>query len=63
MARHNVSAGAALMPLRPDTPLHGLGPGALAKLNPEQRGRALKRTKKGVPNHAALVTPISILGK
>lgn len=51
------------MPLRPDTPLHRLAPGALAHLNPEQRARSLKRTKKGVPNHAALVTPISVLGK
>lgn len=55
MAKHNA--------MTPDTPLHRLAPGALAKLTPEQRGRALKRTKKGIRNHAALVTPQSILGK
>jgi hypothetical protein len=60
MAKRNVSAG---MPLHPDTPLQDLAPGALAKLNPHQRGRSMKRTKKGVPNHAALVAPTSILGK
>lgn len=63
MVKHNVSVGANGMPMQPDTPLQDLAPGALAKLNPQQRGRAMKRTKKGVPNHAALVTPISILGK
>lgn len=63
MAQHNVSAGAGLLPIAPDTPLRALAPGALQKLTPEQRARALKRTKKGVPNHAALVTPASILGR
>lgn len=63
MALQNLSAGAGMMPLRPDTPLRDLAPGALQKLTPEQRARSLKRTKKGVPNHAALVTPPSILGK
>jgi hypothetical protein len=63
MARQNVSAGMSMMPPQPDTPLQDLAPGALAKLTPEQRGRSMKRTKKGVPNHAALITPRSILGK
>jgi hypothetical protein len=63
MARQNVSAGAGMMPLEPDTPLRDLGPGNQSKLTPEQRARSMKRTKKGVPNHAALVTPQSILGK
>lgn len=63
MAKHNVSAGAGMLPVQPDTPLQDLAPGALAKLSPHQRGRSLKRTKKGVPNHAALVTPTSILGR
>lgn len=63
MAKQNVSTGAGRMPPRPNTPLQDLAPGALAKLSPEQRARSMKRTKKGVPNHAALVTPTSILGK
>jgi hypothetical protein len=63
MAQQNISAGAGLMPLSPDTPLRDLAPGALQKFTPEQRARALKRTKKGVPNHPALVTPQSILGR
>jgi hypothetical protein len=63
MAKQNMSVGAARLPMQPDTPLQDLAPGALSKLNPMQRGRAMKRTKKGVPNHAALVTPTSILGK
>lgn len=62
MARQNVSAGVSMMPPQPNTPLQDLAPGALAKLTPQQRGRSMKRTKKGVPNHAALVTPTSILG-
>lgn len=62
MARQNISAGAGLLPMAPDTPLTGLAPGALAKLTPKERAQALKRTKKGVPNNAALVTPASILG-
>ena len=49
--------------MRPDSPLHALAPGSLAKLTPAQRAKQLKATKKGVPNHAALVTPASILGK
>jgi len=64
MAKHNVSAGVTgLSPMRPDSPLHALAPGALAKLNPAQRGRAMKRTTKRLPNHAALITPASILGR
>lgn len=64
MAKHNVSAGAAgHRPLTPSTPLHGLAPGALSTLTPLERARKLKRTSKKIHNHAALVTPQSILGK
>jgi len=63
MARQNASAGAGMMPIAPDTPLRDLAPGTLQKLTPEQRARSMKRTKKGVPMHAALVTPPSILGR
>lgn len=34
------------VPLEPATPLNAYAPGALQKLTPEQRGRALKRTKR-----------------
>lgn len=64
MAKQNLSAGVTgLPPMRPDSPLHALSPGSLAKLTPVQRGRTMKRTTKRTPNHAALVTPASILGK
>lgn len=63
MAQQNLSAGAYLAPLRPDTTLNELSPGALQKMTPEERARALKRTKKGVPAQAALVTPTSILDR
>lgn len=63
MAKQNVSAGAGMMPIAPDTPLRDLAPGSLAKLTPDQRARSMKRTKKGAPINAALVTPTSILGR
>lgn len=64
MARQDVSIGAGgISPMRPDTALSGLAPGALSKLTPAQRAKKLKATKKGVPNQAALITPASILGK
>lgn len=34
------------MPQEPATPLHAYSPGQLAKLTPEERGRALKRSKR-----------------
>jgi hypothetical protein len=48
------------MPLEPTTPLHAYSPGELAKLTPEQRGRALKHRKNVRPG-AALMTPHTIL--
>ena len=64
MPKQNISAGVTgLPPMRPDSPLHQLAPGALAKLTPLERGRAMKRTTKRTPNIAALVTPASIFGK
>lgn len=63
MALQNLSAGPELVPLRPDTTLKDLSPGSMQKMTPEQRARAMKRAKKGVPiDQAALVTPASILG-
>lgn len=64
MAKHNASAGATgLIPMRPDSPLHDLAPGSLARLTPMERARKLKHTSKKMHEHAALVTPTSILGK
>lgn len=48
------------MPMGTNTPLHPYAPGALAKLTPEARGRALK-SKKGVTPRPALMTPKTIL--
>lgn len=62
MALQNLSAGSALLPLRPDSTLKDLSPGSMQKLTPEQRAKAMKRAKKGVPDQAALVTPPTILG-
>jgi hypothetical protein len=64
MAKQNMSAGAGgLSPMRPDSPLKDLAPGALAKLTPAERARKLKRTgKKQMPDHPALMTPPSVLG-
>ena len=45
------------MPMDPQTPLHAYAPGALSKLTPAQRGRALKRSKRPQLN-PALVTHI-----
>jgi hypothetical protein len=42
------------------TPLHAYAPGAMAKLTPHQRGRALKRSKRAAPN-AALSMPRTVL--
>jgi hypothetical protein len=64
MAKQNLSMGVTgLDPMRPDTPLHELAPGALSKLSPLERGKKLKRTTKRLPDMASLVTPASILGK
>jgi hypothetical protein len=64
MAKQNLSAGVTgVDPMRPDSPLHALAPGELAKKTPAQRGRAMKRTTKRPPDMAALMTPSSILGK
>lgn len=47
------------VPLDPTTPLHAYAPGALQKLTPEQRGRALKRSKRPAYNPAltSIFTP------
>lgn len=64
MAKQNLSAGVTgLNPMRPDSPLHDLAPGALSKLSPLERGKKLKRTTKRLPNQPALITPATILGK
>jgi hypothetical protein len=63
MAMQNVmtDAGRASMVERPDTPLRAYAPGALARLSPEQRGRALKRKKRVLPN-PSLLTPSTLPG-
>lgn len=64
MAKHNLSAGVTWhAPMTPDTPLHALAPGPLSRLTPLERARKLKRTSKKMPDHAALVTPQSILSR
>lgn len=47
------------MPLGPSTPLHAYSPGELAKLTPEQRGRALKRSKRPQLNPGLVHTILS----
>ena len=47
------------MAVDPQTPLHAYAPGALAKLTPTQRGRALKRSKRPQLNPALTRTIFS----
>jgi hypothetical protein len=64
MARQNLAAGVTgLPPMRPDSPLHELAPGSLAKLTPAARAKKLKRTTKKLPDLPALMTPQTILEK
>lgn len=64
MAQQNLSAGVTgLEPMRPDSPLQQLAPGALSRLTPAQRAKKLKRTTKRLPDQPALMTPASIVGK
>jgi hypothetical protein len=64
MTKQNFSAGVTgLSPMRPDSPLQDLAPGALSSLSPLERGKKLKRTTKRLPDKPALITPASILGK
>jgi hypothetical protein len=61
MARQDVKKGIfpGMQP-RPDTPLTDYAPGALAHLSPEERGQALKKSKRATPG-AALSIPKSVL--
>ncbi len=47
------------MPMDAATPLHAYAPGALAKLSPMQRGRALKSSKR--PKYDPALTTRTIL--
>lgn len=60
MSAQDLTRGAAEpgMYESPATPLHAYSPGNLARLNPHERGRVLKRKKRVLPR-APLVTPIT----
>lgn len=51
-------SGRAGMVESPATPLHEYAPGKLARLSAEERGRALKRKKRVLPN-PSLLSPVA----